>query len=58
MRFLTHKKTVIEPPLFNLLLGIIGLTIVWAATHNWVAILGSFIAAIHIQITVTPKENN
>jgi hypothetical protein len=40
------------PRLLNLLLGIVGLVIIWSATHNWTAVLGGFIAGLHFSIRV------
>lgn len=40
------------PHALNFAFGVIGLTIVWSSTHNWLAILGAFIAAIHVSVRV------
>jgi hypothetical protein len=53
MKFtLGETKTVYEPAIVNFAFGVIGLSVIWMATHNWIAILGGFIAALHFQITI------
>ncbi len=44
------------PTMLNLILFAIGMVIVWEATHNWVAVLGCFIASLHVSIRVEHKQ--
>lgn len=37
------------PEALNFWLLAVGLLIVWLSTHNWIALLGGFIASIHIE---------
>lgn len=34
----------------------IGMTIVWFTTHNWYAMLGAWIASIHLTVTFKGAE--
>lgn len=52
LRFNQKIQTVVTWPMANLFFGVVGLAIVWLATHNWIAILGCFISAIHLQLTI------
>jgi hypothetical protein len=56
MKFnLGEPKTVYEPAIVNLAFGVIGLAVIWLSTHNWIAVLGGVIAALHFQIRVTQR---
>jgi len=44
-----QKKTIYEFPIINTLFGIVGLIIIWISSHNWWAILGGIIGALHFQ---------
>jgi len=46
--------TVYTPHLLNFLPLIIGMAIVWFSTGDPIAMLGAFIASIHIQLKVRP----
>jgi hypothetical protein len=51
-----QAKLVWTPPHLNTLLGVLGLAIIWLATHNWVAVLGGVVAGLHFQITIKEPE--
>ena len=36
---------------FNLLLGILGLIIIWFATHSILGLIGGFISGIHLNVS-------
>jgi len=48
--------TIHTPRLINLIFGILGLTIVWINTHNWMAMFGAVITGIHFTIKVRIKK--
>lgn len=47
------KKT---PWKTNFILFTVGLIIVWVASHSWLAMLGAFIASIHISFRASKEE--
>lgn len=54
MNFAAKGRFLYTPRLLNYSLFVVGMVIVWMATHDWVAMLGAFIASIHISIGVKP----
>lgn len=51
-------ELVYTPHALNFSCFVVGMVIVWIATHNWLAMLGSLVASIHVAIKVKPEEVN
>lgn len=58
MEIRTQAKRVWEPPYLNTCLGVLGLAIIWLATHSWLGVLGGIVAGLHFQVTIKePKQS-
>jgi energy-converting hydrogenase Eha subunit E len=42
----------------NLALFVTGMSVVWLATHKWLALLGTFVASLNFTKTLQPDERN
>lgn len=42
---------------FNWCCFFVGMAVVWFATHNWVAIVGAWIASIHLNVIVKEDDD-
>jgi hypothetical protein len=42
----------------NLALFVTGMSVVWLATHKWLALLGTFVASLNFTKTLQPEERN
>jgi len=52
------KETVYTFTTLNWFLFIIGIIIVWLASHNWIAVLGAIVASVHLKIKAEKIKNN
>jgi hypothetical protein len=42
----------------NLALFVTGMSVVWLATHKWLALLGIFVASVNFTKALQPEERN
>ena len=57
MNFKPKTQKIMTYPLLNFIVSILGLTIVWLATHNLLGMIGAFISALHFQFILKEDKS-